>query len=133
MSASISKDEAREKENEQVTAVAIEDVDKDAPEHPVIPRLHYWTVVTALSLYSFVAMLDATIIISTLPTILPTFHVPVASSISWLVSGCVLTTAIFLPIVSKLCDIVGSKRTFLTTVLLYIVGTTLGGTRKQQS
>ncbi|KAI8869111.1 MFS general substrate transporter, partial [Ramicandelaber brevisporus] len=80
-----------------------------------------------LSLYSFVAMLDATIIISTLPTILPTFHVPVASSISWLVSGCVLTTAIFLPIVSKLCDIVGSKRTFLTTVLLYIVGTTLGG------
>ncbi|KAI8867422.1 MFS general substrate transporter, partial [Ramicandelaber brevisporus] len=92
-----------------------------------MPRLHFWLVVASLSLYTFLVLLDGTIIIAALPTICREFGTPVGSSISWAVSGCMLTMSVFQPIVGKLCDIVGSKRTFVALLLVFMVGTTLCG------
>ncbi|KAI8867421.1 MFS general substrate transporter [Ramicandelaber brevisporus] len=92
-----------------------------------MPRLHFWLVMASLSLYTFLVLLDGTIVIAALPTICREFGTPVGSSISWVVSGCMLTMSVFQPIVGKLCDIVGSKRTFVALLLVFMVGTTLCG------
>ncbi|KAI8868586.1 MFS general substrate transporter [Ramicandelaber brevisporus] len=92
-----------------------------------IPRLHFWIIVISLALYSCLATLDETIIAPALPAICFSFNMPLTSFISWVASACFVTMATFQPILSKLCDIIGSKRTFIGSLGVFILGTALGG------
>ncbi|KAF9261004.1 MFS general substrate transporter [Marasmius fiardii PR-910] len=78
-----------------------------------------YLVAAGLALILFISALDSTIVAVALPTIGSDFNDYQQSS--WLVTAYLLTYTAFLPIVSKLTDILGRKPVLLTSTIFFLL------------
>ena len=69
-------------------------------------------MVITLMIGSFVAILNQTLMISTLPTLMHEFDVP-SSTVQWLTTGFMLTNGIMIPITAFLIETFTTRQLFL--------------------
>ncbi|MEV0389458.1 MDR family MFS transporter [Nonomuraea sp. NPDC050643] len=81
--------------------------------------------VFGLMLGMFLAMLDGLIVGTALPTI--TGELGGLNHLSWVVTAYLLATAATTPIWGKLGDLYGRKGTFMTAIVIFLVGSMLAG------
>ncbi|HEX3947998.1 MAG TPA: MFS transporter, partial [Acidimicrobiales bacterium] len=74
----------------------------------------------------FTTILDSTVVNVALPSMARDFHVHTAS-IEWVVTGYLLSLAVFIPASGWIGDRVGTKRIFLLALLLFTVASALCG------
>jgi EmrB/QacA subfamily drug resistance transporter len=76
-------------------------------------------------LVSFIATLDQTIVGTALPRIIAAFSG--FALITWVTTVYLLTSTVTIPIVGKLSDLLGRKRLFLVSLLIFLIGSLLAG------
>ena len=74
----------------------------------------------------FTSILDSTVVNVALPTMARDFHVG-TSSIQWVVTGYLLSLAVFIPVSGWVGDRIGTKRVFLAALALFTVASALCG------
>jgi EmrB/QacA subfamily drug resistance transporter len=88
-------------------------------------RLEYkWRVAIVFLFGIFMALLDQTIVNVALPTFAKEFAAP-PTTIEWLVTGYLLSLAVFIPISGWVGDRFGTKRTFMFALALFTLGSAL--------
>jgi EmrB/QacA subfamily drug resistance transporter len=88
-------------------------------------RIEYkWIVAIVYVLGLFMNLLDTTIVNTALPTLAREFNAP-ATGIQWVVTGYLLSLAIFIPVSGWAGDRFGTKRIFLVALGLFTAGSAL--------
>ncbi|MFI5689385.1 MDR family MFS transporter [Streptomyces sp. NPDC051636] len=82
-------------------------------------------VLLALMIAMMLAMLDNMIVGTAMPTIVG--ELGGLEQLSWVVTGYTLATAAATPIWGKLGDMYGRKATFLTSIVIFLIGSALSG------
>ncbi|MDR1007706.1 MAG: MFS transporter [Campylobacteraceae bacterium] len=85
-----------------------------------------WKIFISVSLFTFMATLDGSIVNIALPTIAESLNIPMNKSI-WIVAVYMMTICIFLILFGKISDIVGKIKIFRIGTLVFIGGTFLSG------
>jgi EmrB/QacA subfamily drug resistance transporter len=83
------------------------------------------TVMKALMLVMLLAALDQTIVSTALPQIAVDLHG--LDKLSWVATAYLLTSAIVTPIYGKLGDMYGRKKIFITSIVIFLLGSVLCG------
>lgn len=98
-----------------------------APAVPEGERSHaeIMVVVGALMLTMLLASLDQTIVSTALPQIAVDLHG--LNKISWVATSYLLASAIVTPIYGKLGDLFGRKKLFLSSIVIFLIGSMLCG------
>ncbi len=96
-------------------------VPKDGGKEPRSVRV----VLLALMLAMLLAMLDNMIVGTAMPTIVG--ELGGLDHLSWVVSGYTLATAASTPIWGKVGDMYGRKGSFLTSIVIFLIGSALSG------
>jgi EmrB/QacA subfamily drug resistance transporter len=92
-----------------------------------LAKLDYkWLVGIVYVLALFMDLLDMTIITVAVPTLAQTFHAS-TTTIEWVVTGYLLSLAVFIPISGWLGDRFGTKRTFMAALAIFLTGSVLCG------
>ncbi|KAL2786252.1 major facilitator superfamily domain-containing protein [Aspergillus keveii] len=90
------------------------------------PRsLKFWSIILGMYLAIFLVALDRTIIATAIPAITDEFHS--ISDIGWYGSSYMLTSASFNPIFGRLYQLYSTKWTFLSSIVVFEVGSALCG------
>ncbi|MFJ9706299.1 MDR family MFS transporter [Streptomyces sp. NPDC101234] len=84
-----------------------------------------WVVMFALVIAMLLAMLDNMIVGTAMPTIVG--ELGGLEHLSWVVTGYTLATAASTPIWGKLGDLYGRKGVFMTSIVIFLVGSALSG------
>src|SRR6185369_10537559 len=103
-------------------------VDAAASETPdVVPgrRREVMVVLPGLLLAILLAMLDNMIVGTALPKIVG--QLGGLDSISWVVTAYVLGTTVSTPLWGKIGDLYGRKNIFITSIVIFLVGSALSG------
>jgi EmrB/QacA subfamily drug resistance transporter len=87
---------------------------------------HIWKIVLVVSIGSFMAQMDATLVNVSLSTIGHTLDAPIAQT-QWIVSGYLLAMALMLPLNGWLVDRVGAKRLYLFCFAAFTFASALCG------
>ena len=88
-------------------------------------RLEYkWVVAVAFVFGIFVTLLDMTIVNVALPTFAADFDAP-TTTIQWVVTGYLLSLAVFIPMSGWVGDRFGTKRTFMSALVVFTFGSLL--------
>src|SRR5215469_14210256 len=82
-------------------------------------------VLPALMLAMLLAMLDNMIVSTAMPRIVGDLHG--LSHLSWVVTAYVLGTTVSTPIWGKIGDLYGRKNIFLTSIVIFLIGSALSG------
>lgn len=96
----------------------------DAPPAPRSKREIY-TVMSGLMIAMLLAMLDNTIVGTAMPTIVG--DLGGLDHLSWVVTAYALATAVSTPVWAKLGDLYGRKGVFMTSIVIFLVGSALAG------
>ena len=100
------------------------------PGHRFAERLahipYHWQALVVIVLGSFMVILDTTIVNVALPRIIQVFQTDVNEG-QLILTGYMLALAVVMPATGYLSDTFGSKRTYLTTILMFTVGSALCG------
>lgn len=92
-----------------------------------MPRLSQRVVVAVTYVAAmFITILDTTIVHVTLPTLATEFDVGIGS-IEWVITGYLLSLAVWIPASGWIGDRVGTKRTFLTALTIFTIASVLCG------
>jgi EmrB/QacA subfamily drug resistance transporter len=83
-------------------------------------------IASVVVLGSIMSILDTTIVAVALATLGRDFHVPV-STIQWVTTGYLLALAVVIPITGWAVDRFGARRMWMTSLTLFIVGSSLCG------
>ncbi|TSD99912.1 MFS transporter [Skermania sp. ID1734] len=83
------------------------------------------TVMSGLMITMLLAMLDNTIVGPALPTIVG--DLGGLRHLAWVLTAYTLTTAISTPVWGKLGDLLGRKATFMSSIVLFLIGSALTG------
>ncbi len=83
------------------------------------------TVITALMMAMFLAALDQTIVSTALPKI--SVDLQSLDKLSWVVTAYLLASAVATPIYGKLGDMYGRKKVFITSIVIFLLGSILCG------
>ncbi|MET3960860.1 EmrB/QacA subfamily drug resistance transporter [Marmoricola sp. OAE513] len=100
----------------------------DQPAAPVAPALTPRQIITAMSgliVAMLLAQLDNMIVAPALPTIVG--ELGGLKHLSWVGTGYILASAVATPIWGKLGDLFGHKRTFMISIVLFLIGSALCG------
>jgi EmrB/QacA subfamily drug resistance transporter len=89
-------------------------------------RRNRWKIFVSVSLFTFMATLDGSIVNIALPTIAHSLDVPMNKSI-WIVAIYMITICTFLVLFGKIGDIVGKIKIFRIGTLVFVGGTFLAG------
>ena len=90
-------------------------------------RLDYkWLVAIVFIMGMFMDVLDSTAVNVAIPRLQTDFHAPL-STVEWTVTGYLLSLALFIPGAGFLSDRFGTKRTFLTAMAVFVLGSALCG------
>src|SRR5215468_11002748 len=89
------------------------------------PRLNVRAVLPGLMLAILLAMLDNFIVGTAMPRIVQEFHG--LNHMSWVVTAYVLGTTVSTPLWGKIGDLYGRKSIFLTSIVMFLVGSALCG------
>jgi EmrB/QacA subfamily drug resistance transporter len=82
-------------------------------------------IIGALMMAMLLAALDQTIVSTALPRIAADLHG--LSKLSWVATSYLLTSAIVTPIYGKLGDMYGRKKIFISSILIFMLGSVLSG------
>jgi EmrB/QacA subfamily drug resistance transporter len=82
-------------------------------------------VITALFVATLLAALDQTIFSTALPTIVG--DLDGVDQMLWVTTAYILAATIMMPVYGKLGDLIGHKLLFLTSLVLFLAGSVLGG------
>jgi MFS family permease len=96
-----------------------------AEEAPVLTPRQIITAMSGLVVAMLLAQLDNMIVAPALPTIVG--DLGGANHLSWVVTGYILASAVATPIWGKLGDLFGHKYTFMTAIVLFLIGSALCG------
>lgn len=88
-------------------------------------RREIYTVMSGLMIAMLLAMLDNTIVGTAMPTIVG--ELGGLEHLSWVVTAYTLATAVTTPIWAKLGDLYGRKGVFMTTIVIFLIGSALTG------
>src|SRR5579872_5037679 len=86
-----------------------------------------WIVATAFVVGLFMDLMDLTIVNVALPTLATRFHVNSDTTLEWVVTGYLLSLAIWIPASGWLGDRFGTKRVFLFALAMFTAGSALCG------
>jgi EmrB/QacA subfamily drug resistance transporter len=90
-------------------------------------KLQYkWLVGVVFVLAIFLDLLDMTIVTVAIPTLAEEFETD-TTTIEWVVTGYLLSLALFIPVSGWLGDRFGTKRVFITAVAIFVAGSVLAG------
>ncbi len=92
-----------------------ERIDKDA-----------WISLAILSSIALITMYGETMLIPAIPDLVKDFEIAYNTS-SWILTSYLITGAVMTPIVGKLSDIYGKKKVLVVIMVVYSIGTLLGG------
>jgi EmrB/QacA subfamily drug resistance transporter len=83
-------------------------------------RIEYKYIVATLAVFAiFMEMLDSTVVNVALPTLAHDFHVQTASTIQWVITGYLLSLAVFIPISGWAGDCFGTKKVFMFALTVF--------------
>jgi len=85
-----------------------------------------WKVLVILGSITTMTMYAETMLIPAIPDIVRDFHASYSLS-SWILIAYLMTAAVMTPIVGKLSDIYGKKKTLITIMIIYTIGISLAG------
>ena len=89
------------------------------------PR-YRWFILATVSIGTFMATLDGSIVNVALPTISGKLHADL-STLQWVVSAYLLTISSLLPVFGRIADLLGRKRVFSLGFLVFTLGSVLCG------
>src|SRR6476660_9166710 len=90
----------------------------------VVP--YHWQVLLVISVSAFMVILDTTIVNVALPRIIQVFQTNVSTG-QLVLAGYLLALAVVVPASGYLSDRFGAKRTYLSTIILFTIGSALCG------
>src|SRR3954471_13693161 len=100
------------------------------PAHRIGARLaaipYHWQALIVIALSAFMVILDTTIVNVALPKIIQVFQSNVSTG-QLVLAGYLLALAVVVPASGSLSDTFGAKRTYLTTIVLFTIGSALCG------
>jgi MFS family permease len=85
-----------------------------------------WITLAILSSIALITMYGETMLLPAIPDIVREFNIPYNTS-SWILTAYLITGAVMTPVVGKLSDMYGKKKLLLIIMIVYSVGTLLGG------
>lgn len=85
-----------------------------------------WISLTILSSLALITMYGETMLIPALPYLINDFGISYNTS-SWILTAYLIAGAVMTPIIGKLSDIYGKKKILLVVIIIYSIGTLLGG------
>ena len=85
-----------------------------------------WIALTILSSLALITMYGETMLIPALPFLINDLDISYNTS-SWILTAYLIAGAVMTPIIGKLSDIYGKKKILLIVILIYSLGTLLGG------
>jgi MFS transporter, DHA2 family, multidrug resistance protein len=97
-----------------------------ASEHVEPVHAHKWLVAAAVMLGAFLGVLDTSIVNVALPYIQGSFAASV-DEITWIVTSYLVATGVTIPLTGWIAARIGSKRYFILSVTLFVLGSTLCG------
>src|ERR1044072_6426266 len=100
-------------------------VDKQVEEEPGKQPKSVRVVLLALMITMMLAMLDNMIVGTAMPTIVG--ELGGLEHLSWVVTAYTLATAAATPLCGKLGDMYGRKGVFMTSIVLFLIGSALSG------
>ncbi|MEV0536245.1 MDR family MFS transporter [Kitasatospora sp. NPDC050463] len=101
-----------------------------AKEEVELPRF-FWLGIAGLGMGMFLAMLDSLIVATALPTIAG--DLGGLDKLSWVITAYLLPTAVGTPIWGKLGDLLGRKRIFMVSIVVFLIGSALCGTAQDMT
>ena len=124
------EDHLRAEQAETRTETPAEPIAPSAPPSDgppgIVPGRHKWLVLSTVSVGTFMATLDSSIVNISLPTIQQHFGVSL-STVEWVVVAYLLTLGTLLLSVGRLGDMVGYKRVYLGGFALFTLASVLCG------
>src|SRR5665648_325461 len=105
-----------------------------APEPPappeaasVVSRRRTTLALTVLCSAVFLAALDQTMVVTVLPSIMRTLHIPYTKldEAAWIVTGYLLGYTVAMPLFGRLADVRGRRMIFATALGVFAVGSVL--------
>ncbi|CAJ0552789.1 Ff.00g008670.m01.CDS01 [Fusarium sp. VM40] len=95
-------------------------------KHPSFNRdYRFWMIMVTLILATLLASLEATVVITSLPTIVE--NLKLGSSYIWVTNVFFLTTACVQPLFGQLCNLWGRKRVMMFIFAIYTLGSGIAG------
>ena len=96
------------------------------PDESVLGRTfaYKYAVAVVFVVALFLDIMDTTIINVALPTLGVDFH---TESVEWVVLGYTLSLAVWIPVSGWLGDKIGTKRTFLSALGIFVIGSAMCG------
>jgi MFS family permease len=85
-----------------------------------------WVTLIILSSLALIAMYGETMLIPAIPILVKDFKIPYNTS-SWILTAYLIAGAVMTPIIGKLSDIYGKKKILMLVMVIYSIGTFLGG------
>ncbi len=86
----------------------------------MLGKIEYKYIVALLAVFAiFMELLDATIVNVAVPTLGRDFHVTNATTIQWVITGYLLSLAVFIPVSGWAADRFGSKRVFIFALSVF--------------
>lgn len=83
-------------------------------------RIEYKYIVAMLAVFAiFMELLDSTVVNVAVPTLQRDFDVPTASTIQWVITGYLLSLAVFIPISGWAGDRFGTKKVFMFALAVF--------------
>ena len=95
----------------------------------MLGRIAYKNIVALLAVFAiFMELLDSTVINVAIPTLGRTFNVTSPSTIQWVITGYLLSLAVFIPISGWAADRYGDKRVFMFALTVFTAASLLCAT-----
>lgn len=85
-----------------------------------------WLALVAMSLGTFMGLLDVTVVNVALPALAKHFN-ETFTNLQWVLNIYTLVLAISLLIVSKLGDMFGRKKIFLLSIVIFVIASAING------
>ena len=85
-----------------------------------------WITLTILSSLALITMYGETMLIPAIPYLIDDFEISYNTS-SWILTAYLIAGAVMTPIIGKLSDIYGKKKILVIVIVVYTMGTLLGG------
>jgi MFS family permease len=85
-----------------------------------------WIALIILSSIALITMYGETMLIPAIPNLVRDFEIPYNTS-AWILTAYLITGAVMTPIVGKLSDTYGKKKVLIIIMVIYSIGTLLGG------
>ncbi|HXU23852.1 MAG TPA: MDR family MFS transporter [Tepidiformaceae bacterium] len=93
----------------------------------MIGRIQYKYLVAIVFIFGmFMDLMDSTVVNVAVPDLAREFHSN-TSAVEWTITGYLLSLAVFIPAAGFLSDRFGTKRAFLTAILIFVVASALCG------